>query len=91
MTVWSTVKEFEFWGCPKPHTEGWTEVHGVVATWIKCQEGYAAGDSGHIVLQWSKSGRTYGIGFHGQNWFNYRLAMTVAQTLRIVRPRRSGN
>ncbi len=97
MMVWAARADRDlkdlYLGCtgsrPPGVIEGTTEVKGVAATWFKCREGWAAPDSGHVLLQWSKSGVTYGVSFHGHNWFNHRLAMTMAHTLRIVRPPRS--
>ena len=89
MTVWAARYEPRGLGCSAfGQVEGSTEVQGVMGTWFTCPIGSSI-DSDHVVLQWSKSGVTYGVGFHGVTPLNRRLAMTVAEGLRFVEPPRS--
>ena len=85
MTV-SAVKGIGGSPCRDGDKYGVTELHESPATWFRCPEGSADIESGHVVLEWANGGVTYRVGFHGHDWFNRRLAMTVAQHLRFVAP-----
>ena len=56
------------------------------ARWIEVPDGSESLFGGHLLLMWTESGNTYGIGFHGYDPGARELDLAVARSLTMVEP-----
>lgn len=87
LNVWaasSRMVRLGYVGCPGRTASGLLRIAGLRATWIVCPEG-STFDSGHVVLQWSRNGWTYGLSLHSNTATNRRLLRMIAGYLARIR------
>lgn len=76
--------------CPAPKPLDTVMVDGVTGHLYSCETGFAALNSGHILLTWQKESATYGVGSHGHTKTSRKLIIAIAKQLDYVSSSDSG-
>jgi hypothetical protein len=75
-----------WWPGAKVEIVGRDRLRGRPAQWIRVPEDSGATLGGHLLLMWTESDHTYGVGFHGYDRGARALDLAVSSSLTMVAP-----
>ena len=90
LVIWAALGRVAITGetsasCPAPQPLGAVQIDGTTGRLYSCKSGFAAPNSGHVLLAWTQDGATYGVGSHGHTATSRRLVVEIARNLDFVR------
>jgi hypothetical protein len=62
------------------------DLSGIATSWIECSGEIGGGNSGHVLLRWTRGDVVYAVSLHGHTQVNRDVELAIAQNIEYIAP-----